>query len=351
MDARLHRGPRVTTCVLTIVLLAMACSGTGADAAGPMPTQSPQATPGSLGQTGSASSVSPPREFDGREPVLVGEPIDVRTLEGRIVFDDFEDVYVMRADGTHVRPVANRRGPEFDGAWAPDGRQIVYRDSRRGINENDEIYVVDADGSGARNLTRDPGNDWGPDWSPDGSTIAFNSDRDGGVMGGYLVSTDGSDVRRIDTDVWVEYPAFSPDGTRIAFMGHTAGDYDIYVADLATGMATQLTDAPGSDGWPTWAPDGSMIAFATERDDCLHLVGTASCWSTGEVGEHHDIWVMEADGSNQRRVTPEFGQFVTWSPDGRYLLISGYSLYVIRPDGTGRADVAPAAGGIPDWID
>jgi WD40-like Beta Propeller Repeat len=40
-----------------------------------------------------------------------------------------------------VRPVADRRGPEFDAAWAPDGRWIVYRDSRRGINENDEIYV------------------------------------------------------------------------------------------------------------------------------------------------------------------------------------------------------------------
>jgi hypothetical protein len=48
-------------------------------------------------------------------------------------------------------------------------------------------------------------------------------------------------------------------------------------------------------------------------------------------------------------MTPEFGQFATWSPDGNYLLVSG-SLYVIRPDGTGRADVAPAAGGIPDWV-
>ena len=32
-----------------------------------------------------------------------------------------------------------------------------------------------------------------------------------------------------------------------------------------------------------------------------------------EPGEHHDIWLMNADGTDQRRVTPEFGQFVTWS--------------------------------------
>jgi Tol biopolymer transport system component len=280
----------------------------------------------------------------------VGEPIDVRTLEGRILFDDFEDVFVMRADGTHIRPIADRAGAEFDGAWSPDGRRIVYRDSRRGINEDDEIYIARADGSGARNLTRNPANDWGPDWSPDGRTILFNSDREAGIPGGYLLSPVGSNLRRIGADAWIEYPAFSPDGARIAFMGHADGDYEIYVADLATGKATQLTDAPGSDGWPVWSPDGSTIAFASERDDCVHAVEDARCWNSGEAGEHHDIWIMDVDGSNQERVTPEFGHFVAWSPDGRSLLVSGYSLYVIRPDGTGRADVVPDAGGIPDWI-
>ena len=171
-------------------------------------------------------------------------------------------------------------------------------------------------------------------------------------MGGFLVSPDGSDLRRIDADVWIEYPAFSPDGKRIAFMGHEAGDYDIYVADLATGATTRLTDAPGSDGWPSWSPDGSTIAFATERDNCLHAGAHAACWTDrgGEPGDHHDIWLMDADGSNERRVTREFGQFVTWSPDGKHLLVSGYSLYVIRPDGTGRSEVLSKAGGIPDWI-
>jgi Tol biopolymer transport system component len=307
--------------------------------------------------SGESTSVEPTtpapeaREQDGRRPVVIGEPIDVAGLAGSIVFDDFEDVYVMEADGTNVRPVADRRGPEFDGAWAPDGRWIAYRDSRRGINEDDEIYLVRADGSGARNLTRNPANDWGPDWSPDGSTIVFNSDRDG-AMGVFLVSPDGSGLRRIDADVWIEYPSFSPDGTRIAFMGHDGVDYDIYVADLETGAATPLTRAPGSDGWPAWSPDGSTIAFASERDDCLNVSAPEPCWSDpgGEPGDHHDVWLMDADGSNQRRVTPESGQFVAWSPDGEYLLVSGRSLYVIRPDGTGRADVQPDGGGIPDWI-
>jgi TolB protein len=315
---------------------------------------------GSAGCAGSAEDRSAERtapapqgrEQDGRRPVTTGEPIDVAGLEGRIIFDDFEDVYVMDADGTNVRPVADRRGPEFDAAWAPDGRWFVYRDSRRGINENDDVYIARADGSGSKNLTRSPANDWGPDWSPDGRTIVFNSDRDGGVMAGYLVSPDGSDLRRIDADVWIEYPSFSADGTKVAFMGHDGSDYDVYVADLRTGAASRLTRAAGSDGWPAWSPDGSTIAFASERDDCLHAPRTAPCWVDpgGEPGEHHDIWLIDADGSNQRRVTPEYGHFVTWSPDGKLLLVSGASLYVIRPDGSGRVDVLPESGGIPDWI-
>jgi hypothetical protein len=66
------------------------------------------------------------------------------------------------------------------------------------------------------------------------------------------------------------------------------------------------------------------------------------------------VYAMSADGSNLRRATPEAGQFVAWSPDRRYLLISGRALYVIRPDGTGRLELRAEGidrplGGIPDW--
>ena len=129
----------------------------------------------------------------GTLPVETGVPIALTDLSGRILFDDFEDLFVMDADGSNVITVAgDPAGPEFDGAWSPDGRWVVYRDSTRGINEDDEIAVVRADGSERRVISNDPANDWGPDWSPDGSTIAFNSDRDGGQLRGFLVAPDGT---------------------------------------------------------------------------------------------------------------------------------------------------------------
>jgi Tol biopolymer transport system component len=292
----------------------------------------------------------------GYTPVATGQPIRLAQLSGRIVFDDFDDVFVMGVEGSNVVEVAaDPAGPEFDGAWSPDGEWIVYRDSTRGVNENDEIYVAAADGSARRNITNHPANDWGPDWSPDGSRIVFNSDRDGGRLRGYLVKPDGSNLRALDIDAWVEYPSFSPDGRSIAFMGHSGGDYEIYVADIATGATAQLTDSPGGDGWPAWSPDGSTIAFTSERNDCAFLPSNQECWRTGEPDDQHrDVWIMDADGSDQRSVTTEAAQFVAWSPDSSHLLVSGRALYVVRPDGTGRLELRADGidlplGGIPDW--
>jgi Tol biopolymer transport system component len=291
----------------------------------------------------------------GVRPVEVGAPIELADLTGRILFDDFEDLSAMDVDGSNVVTVAgDPAGAEFDGAWSPDGERVVYRDSTRGINVDDEVFVASADGSQRTNITNHPANDWGPDWSPDGSRIAFNSDREGGIAG-WIARPDGSGLERLPFPGWVEYLNFSPDGTKVVYEGATGGTYDIFVGDLATGERTQLTTTRGSDSWPVWAPDGTTIAFSSERDDCAFVARDANeCWMEGEDGEYHTIWLMDADGTNQRRVTTEYGHFVAWSPDGRFLLISGRALYVVRPDGTGRLElraegIGHALGGIPDW--
>ena len=159
------------------------------------------------------------REQDGRRPVSRGQPIDVTGLEGRVLFDDFEDVYVMEADGTHVRPIAERQDPS---SMLP-GPLTVGRSSTgiapRDQRERRDLHREGRRGPASGTLTRNPANDWGPDWSPDGQTIAFNSDRDGGSLRGYLVSPDGSNLRRLDADVWFEYPTSRPTARRSSSWG------------------------------------------------------------------------------------------------------------------------------------
>jgi Tol biopolymer transport system component len=256
MDHRRGASGNVVAVVALMAVTSFACTEASRDAGNGSSTPAGTSVAGSTG----ASPV------DSKVPVQVGEPIDVSTLRGRIVVSTEDDIYSANADGTGLVRLTQESGPEFDAAWSPNGSRVVYRDSRRGINHDDEIFVMNADGTGRTNLTKDGGNDWGPDWSPDGRTIVFNSDRDGLPMGGFLVSPDGSNLRRIATDAYVEYPAWSPDGRRIAFMGgDSAAEYDIWTVRLDGTDLVQLTDSPGPDGWPAWSPDGTRIAFTSVR--------------------------------------------------------------------------------------
>jgi TolB protein len=262
-------------------------------------------------------------------------PIDPSTLSGRIVFDNGEDIYSVDADGTDLKQLTDNPGPEFDPMWSPDGKRIVYRDSRRGVNHDDEIYLMNADGSGQTNLSQSPASDeWGPAWSPDGKQIAFNSTRGGGLPRLYVVAADGSSEWKQIGDREAEYPSWSPDGSRIVFMSQVGSTYDLYVIETDGSGVTRLTDAPGEDGWPAWSPDGKKIVFESERDDC-RLSTAPDCKKSGDIGPFFDIWSMNPDGSGQTRLAEIFGQFSSWSPDGKYILFNSFTgLQIMNSDGS-----------------
>jgi Tol biopolymer transport system component len=287
-----------------------------------------------------------------------GEPIDVASLRGRIAFSSGgEDIYTMNADGSELMRLTSSKALEFDPTWSPDGREIAYR-HQTGDDSTTEIFVVRADGTRPRNLTGNDGlPDWGPDWSPDGEWIAWNAAPEEGGFGFDLglIHPDGTGHRVIRPGEFVEYPAWSPDGRRIAFMGQVAEEgsqYDIFVMDADGTDVERLTDSPADDGWPAWSPDGLRIVFTTIRDDCLYS-DEDDCLTTGDSGQWHTLYVMNADGTDERRLTRTFGQFATWSPDGLHILFAP-GLNVIRPDGTGLTRISPEdlppEPQMPDWI-
>jgi TolB protein len=272
-------------------------------------------------------------------------------LKGRIVFSagspQAEDVYVVNPDGSGLRRLTTDPNADFDPALSPDGKRIAYR-HQDGQDSSTEVFVMNADGSGAHNVSHQANADWGPNWSPDGKWVVWNCQRHLTVgFAACVANADGTGLKVIRPKAWVEYPAWSPDGTKIAFMGQEPGaagndpNYDIFLMNADGTGLKRLTDAPGADGWPAWSPDGTRITFSTSRTDCRNS-DAPDCRTSGDIGPLHELWIMNANGSDQHRLSTSFGQFSSWSPDGNYVVFSP-GLNVIRPDGTGQVAI-PVTG-------
>jgi len=219
-----------------------------------------------------------------------------------------EEVYVMDADGSNVHRLTHTPGEgtsSWAADWSPDGNQIAFTSNRDGSPEGwdgNDIYVMDADGSNIRRLTREDGADGSSAWSPDGSRIAFMSSRDDKSRSEiYVMTVDGSKAWRLTHDKrQAARPAWSPDGERITFQStrtnrkqaYDGAEFEIYVMDADGANIQRLTHRPNADGHPDWSPDGTKIVFTVYGDQ----------EATG-YGDEHGIYVMDADGTNVRRLT------------------------------------------------
>ena len=83
----------------------------------------------------------------------------------------------------------------------------------------------------------------------------------------YIVSTDGSNLRRLTTsESYADRPTWSPaPRNEIAFAARSGPGFDIKVYDLAGGQTRQLTFGEGTNESPAYSPNGRHIAFTTTR--------------------------------------------------------------------------------------
>lgn len=215
----------------------------------------------------------------------------------------------------------------------PSNGKIVFKRGR------DELWVINPDGSGLSRLTLGYGNsscergDEFPIWSPDGSKIAFSRTRDN-KMEIWTMNADGSAQTQLTfgasvgsgctggaQQTYAELPAWSPDGSKIIFTrdtSTTSNDQDTWIMNADGSNQVKLFGTVGvRDGQAVFSPDGQTLAFRRT------VVVASGCRGTSNGSE---VWLINADGSNERRLTTIDGcsedTFPYWSADGQDLFVS-----------------------------
>jgi TolB protein len=255
---------------------------------------------------------------------------------GRIAFSrglspERYEIWTMTGDGRDARALTHGCGWDWFPTWSPNGRRLAFT---RACGQRFSIYVVNSNGSGLRRVTPARLDAEWPSWSPDGRRLAFaggNPDR----SEIYIVSADGHDLRQLTHNQIADSdPDWSPDGRTILFTSSRAagGHHQLMLISPTGGSARAL---PMRGGEPAWSPDGKRISWARAEP--------------GTARETDNIWVANADGSQQRRLTHErigvASHHPTWSPDGRtiaFMSSRGSSIWQINLTGGGLRRITHA---------
>ena len=266
-----------------------------------------------------------------------------------------DQLIVANSDGTGERKLAARKVDIFFSyggpSWSPDGKTIVSGAGSYKDGFNLSVIAIDAESGEQKEFTSQK---WGSvgrvAWLADGSGLILNAQEQGAIYNQiWLLSYPSGAARKITNDLnsYTGVSLTADSRTMVARQSET-------VSNIWTAPSTDLNRAKqittGRNGWYglsgiLWTPDGHVV------------------YSSAASG-NLDIWIMNADGSNQKQLTtdPQGDYAPAVSPDGRFIIYVSTragmpSLWRMDMDGgnhkqltSGQEDYYPQVSPDGQWI-
>ncbi len=256
-----------------------------------------------------------------------------------------DQIFIMNADGSHLRLESTGKGRTTCGYFYPDGRHVLYSSTHAAgdacpprpdyshgylwpVFSSYQIYYAMDDAKIVKPLTTGPGYNAEATLSADGKKIVFTSSRDGD-LDICTMNADGTDVRRLTNTLGYDGgPFFSPDGAWIVYRAHhpstdeeaaryksllaqdlvEPNEMDLYVMHADGSDQRQITKLGGASFAPAFFPDSRRILFASNYEH--------------PGSSEFELYAINRDGTGLERVTfvGGFNTFPLFSPDGKKLV-------------------------------
>ena len=270
-----------------------------------------------------------------------------------------DQLIVANIDGSGEQKLAGRRVDKWFNSggcgWSPDGKVIACPGGSYTGGFHTCVIVIDAASGAQTEFTQENFSDMGRvSWLSDGSGVVVNAAaKDSQLSQLWLIAYPSGAARRISSDlndysgtsltadsktfvtvqndptanIWIapisnaetarqittgkldgtKGVVFAPDG-RIVYTVNTQGTNDIWIMNADGTNQRPLATDPSEDSFPAVTPDGRYVVFTSER------------------GGFPSIWRMDLDGANLKQLTSggqeDYTQSV--SPDGRWVLFDSW---------------------------
>jgi hypothetical protein len=200
------------------------------------------------------------------------------------------DIYIMDFDGQNITRLTTYGASSNDATndngkpiFCPLNDKIYFHSNHEGHMDWENLYRMDLDGSNVEALTTDDNRHWYYDL--DGDKIYYLHNR--GSNNTYSMNLDGSNKQQLSWGGGV----VPSDVNKGSLLISPLGTKSLTKIDVTTGVSTVVLEDSSIDqfGNPTWSEDGSTIVFTKNQGN----------W---DVGNRHELWLVNADGSNPRKV-------------------------------------------------